>query len=286
MAGSVILTSLSQLQEQRKGFIQISITNFDLSDTTAPEIALGSRLEHGGTVIQFTANEAISGFAGLGAGVCYAYIDGSAYTAAWTATAPVWDTEKQGYYSADGSKRYFLRCVKDAGGNYTQKALYTNVRQMLQTYTGLALNPLANGDQEIRFATDASILWDESEDQIVFNKGIDCNYKIASGGAGTELATFTGSGFGPGFYIKKPIAVYIHTSNTAQYAHGDLQICQNSVWTSILVATPYGGSEYAYGGILVPGYYRLFSYAGSSTVKLYCTGVYGSIGIVVAEIIG
>jgi hypothetical protein len=180
MAGSVILTSLSQLQEQRKGFEALSITNFDTVDTTAPQIALGSRIEIAGSVVQFTANESLVGFAGLGVGVAYAYIDGVALTANWTATAPTWSTEKQAYYDVTGANRYFLRCLKDAGGNYLQKALYTNKRGILRTYTGLALNPGANGDQEIRFATDASILWDESEDEFISDKRFHSALQIGS----------------------------------------------------------------------------------------------------------
>jgi hypothetical protein len=184
MAGSVILTSISQLQEQRKKFEAISITNFDTVDTTAPQIALGSRIEIAGSVVQFTANESLVGFAGLGAGVCYAYIDGVALTANWTATAPIWNTELNGYYDVTGANRYFMRCLKDAGGNYLQKALYTNIRGILRTYTGLALNPGANGDQEIRFATDASILWDESTDRFIFDKQVVANKKaILSSGS-------------------------------------------------------------------------------------------------------
>lgn len=184
MAGSVILTSLSQLQEQRKGFQALSITNFDTVDTTAPEIALGSRIEIAGSVVQFTADESILGFAGLGVGIAYAYIDGSALTANWTATAPTWDAEKQGYYDVTGANRYFMRCEKDAGGNYLHKALYTNIRGVMRTYKGLALNTLIDADQEIRLASDASFKWNEAADQWELDKPLSITGKVIESNAG------------------------------------------------------------------------------------------------------
>jgi hypothetical protein len=281
MAGSVILTSISQLQEQRKGFEAISITNFDTVDTTAPQIALGSRIEIAGSVVQFTANETLLGFAGLGAGVCYAYIDGVALTANWTATAPTWSTEKQGYYDATGANRYFMRCVKDAGGNYLQKALYTNIRGILRTYTGLALNPLANGDQELRFASDASILWDESEDRIVLDKILRSDFEYATN-TGILIATKTDLG-SLDFYIKKPISAfldYVVAAGTLRF-----YIYQFAAWREIFSVAAAATSQ-EFNLQLNPGYYRInFSTThGSNLCKLYSTGVFSRPTIVAAEI--
>jgi hypothetical protein len=277
MAGSVILTSISQLQEQRKGFEAISITNFDTVDTTAPEIALGSRIEIAGSVVQFTANEALLGFAGLGAGVCYAYIAGVALTATWTATAPTWSTEKQGYYDVTGANRYFMRCVKDVGGNYLQKALYTNIRGILRTYTGLALNPLADGDSELRLSSTYALKWNNSLSNIENVKAS----KIIDSGAGTELKSesITGGGIaGTPFYIRKPICCYM-TVTGSNYFYVD--IYQNSGWREIVTQS---SGEYFLN--LLPGYYRFRNYSGTNLIKLFCTGVYGSAIIDAASIIG
>jgi hypothetical protein len=181
MAGSLITIGVTQLQEQRKGFVQISLTDFDL--TSVSQIALGSRIEIAGALIQFTANESMgANWAAMSAGIVYAYIDGVALTSTYTATAPTWNTEKQGWYDVTGANRYYAKFVKDAGALYTQKALYTNRRSIMCLNAGAALNTGADADQELRFASDASILWDESEDAFVPNKRI--------GGAGVRTSAY------------------------------------------------------------------------------------------------
>jgi hypothetical protein len=144
MAGTLITDSLEQLQEQRKGFIQISLTDFDL--TSVSQIALGSRIEISGSVIKFIANESMgTNWAAMSAGIVYAYINGTTYVSTYTETAPVWNTEKQGWYDATGAHRYYAKLVKDAGSLYTQKTLYSNIKNVMYTNDGLANITLIHG---------------------------------------------------------------------------------------------------------------------------------------------
>ena len=171
MAGTSYAIGSDQLAQQRLGYMAISLTNFD--DTLVSEIALGSRLEIAGAVVGFEANESMgANWAAMPQGNVYARIDSVALTSAYTTTAPTWDDELQGWYDATGQYRYYARLYKDAGGNYTQKALYSNIRGVLHTNEGLALNTGANGDQEIRFANDALFSWDEANDRWNFDKGL------------------------------------------------------------------------------------------------------------------
>lgn len=171
MAGTLLSIGTDQLQNQRKGAIAISLTDFDV--TTVSQIAAGSILEIGGAVLLFESDESMgANWAAMAQGVVYAYINGTTYESTYTATAPTWSDEKQGWYDGTGAHRYYARFYKDAGANYTRKALYTNVRGVMTMYDGVAADGLdmrgiSDGDRSIKIASDAEILWDESEDRFI-----------------------------------------------------------------------------------------------------------------------
>lgn len=171
MAGTLLSIGTDQLQNQRKGAIAISLLDFDV--TTVSQIAAGSIIEIGGAVLLFESDESMgANWAAMAQGVVYAYINGVTYESTYTATAPTWSDEKQGWYDATGAHRYYARLYKDAGANYTRKALYTNVRGVMTMYDGTAVDKISladgvNADRQIDFADDASILWDESEDRFI-----------------------------------------------------------------------------------------------------------------------
>lgn len=122
MAGSQIEIVANQIEAQRLGYQAISLTHYD--DTSEPQIAEGSKVEIGGALFEFSANESITGWASI-ANSSDAYIkltvSGSSVTASFTTSAPSWDTAKQGWYS--GSDRYVFYLRKDGSGNYADKAI-------------------------------------------------------------------------------------------------------------------------------------------------------------------
>ena len=183
MAGTTAATGVEQLQGQRKGAMAISLTDFGVA--TVSQIAEGSGLEIAGAWVDFIAAESMgANWAAMAVGDVYARIDSVALTSAYTATAPTWNTELQGYYDATNQYKYYAKLYKDVGANYLQKALYTPIRGIMRIYEGQGLNTGANADQLIRFANDCRMLWDESETRIDIDKDLHLssgNMSIASG---------------------------------------------------------------------------------------------------------
>lgn len=176
MAGITAVTAVEQLQHQRKGAIAISLTDFNA--ITVSQIAEGSGIEIAGAWVDFLAAESMgSNWASMAAGVVYAMIDSVALTSAYTTTAPTWNEELQGWYDATGQYRYYAKLYKDGSSNYTQKAIYTRSRSIMQLNEGAALNVGANADQILRMADDARMLWDESDNVFDFDKGV----RVAAG---------------------------------------------------------------------------------------------------------
>jgi hypothetical protein len=123
MAGSQITVYVNQVIAQRLGWQSLSFTHF--SDTSEPLLAAGSKVEIGGALYEFTADESITGWSGISVSsnvYVKLTVSGASVTAAFTTTAPTWDTAKQGWYS--GSDRYVGGLYKDSGGNYTLKWVY------------------------------------------------------------------------------------------------------------------------------------------------------------------
>lgn len=284
MAGDTLNIGTDQLQNQRKSVIPISVTNFD-SESLEAEIAAGSIIEIGGAVVLFSSDEAIDGWAALAAGICYAYVHGVNLTAHWTATAPTWDNEKQGWYDATGAHRFFMRAVKLAGGEQSQKAIFFS--RSLVMYQGIGLNPLANGDQIIRFATDAAFKWGEAADAFDLSdkKTIMADIEAANIDAAVvtpskldaydyeSTVTLKQVTSNTEFYIKKPIMAYAQSLIGSSF----LEIYQGGSWRTVCSVNTYGLA-------LNPGRYRLIA-TGTYPAGLYCTGVYGLASLVAADIV-
>jgi hypothetical protein len=282
MAGTLITDSLEQLQEQRLNFIALSITN--LREITASEIALGSRIVISGSVIKFTANESMgSNWWVMGTGDVYAYINGTTYLSTYTQTAPVWNTEKQGWYDVTGAHRYYAQLYKNASGEYTQKCVYTSDRDIACGYSGIVLLSENPDYRRIRFYNDAYIIWDEVAQQW----GIEGKVLIHDVNSwhfqdGVLIAEQSGAGVLT-FYLKKPVSGYIiydaNSSNSYFY------IYQNGEYRQIEAFLSGGGDKETYKYQLNPGLYRFLVSGGTGILRLYCTGVFGATESLPAEIV-
>lgn len=122
--------ALSQIEKQRRGYLRLSLTNFD--NLLEPEIAAGGRAEVGDSLFYASGNEPITGWAGIAVSTM-AYIKlvpagttPDTCTAVFTDVAPVWSDSKQGYYGTGAAAihRYIGGLYKDAAGNYAWKWLY------------------------------------------------------------------------------------------------------------------------------------------------------------------
>lgn len=120
--GDKNLSSLmNSTDNQRRGYHAVSLTNW--TNTNAPLISAGSTLEIGGALVEFQSDESISGTPTSGQNN-YIIINSSAFTASWSTVAPVWNDEKQGYYS--GTNRYLEYMVFVSGASYTKYRIADN----------------------------------------------------------------------------------------------------------------------------------------------------------------
>jgi len=129
MAGEQITVAVTQVDEQRRGYMAISLDEW--TSTNEPEITEGSRVEIKNALFKFPANEDIDASAGWGAIAndtqVYGYfvVAGANITCELTTTEPEWDEEFQGWYTAIGStNRFWGGIYKDSGGNYADKFIY------------------------------------------------------------------------------------------------------------------------------------------------------------------
>lgn len=120
--GDVDLTALMDSTDvQRKGYVGLSITNFD--NDSEPAIAIGSKIEVNGALFEFDSEEAIGGAPADGIIYIKTIPAGASITAEFTATAPTWDDSKQGWYGtvASATHRYLpYRMILDTG-DYKEK---------------------------------------------------------------------------------------------------------------------------------------------------------------------
>lgn len=124
MANTIVTQRDTQLEKQRVGLSMLTITNFINDDE--PAIASGSVVEISGSLYSFTANEAITGWAGMSDGLVWIKLvpDGTnPCTAEFTDTAPTWNDAKQGWYDGTGTDRYVARLEKAGASGYTRKLL-------------------------------------------------------------------------------------------------------------------------------------------------------------------
>ena len=127
MAGSQQQTQATQIEQQRLGYNGITLTNFP-DATSAPAIASGSKVEVNTALYFFGSEESISNWASVGsdaAGFIKLTIAGTAVTASFTETAPIWSESKQGYYAtAASTERYIGGLWKATTTVYQDKWLY------------------------------------------------------------------------------------------------------------------------------------------------------------------
>ena len=103
------------LDGQRVGYSALSLSSFD-SDSIAV-IEAGGRVEVGGALYKFASDESISTTdpytsATVADGTVYIVLRlaSGVITASWTATAPVWRADYQGYYKLNTVDRYVGGC--------------------------------------------------------------------------------------------------------------------------------------------------------------------------------
>jgi hypothetical protein len=129
MAGSQVPTSITILNSL-KGFQALSLTEYTTSAAAA--IAAGSIVEIAGAFFQFAADETPTGWTSIATGST-AYIaltaSGTAGSqiveASYTATAPTWRDDHQGWYaSAASSVRVIGSVYKAEATNYGPKYIY------------------------------------------------------------------------------------------------------------------------------------------------------------------
>ena len=136
MANAQISTSLT-IVSSLLGFQAISLTEFATSAQSL--IAAGSKIEIGGAYFTFSGNETpnASSWTAIGTGnVAYITLtpSGSAgsqvLTAAYSGTAPVWSTSKQGWYTTAASiVRYVGGVYKGGATSYCQAFLLDRRQQ-------------------------------------------------------------------------------------------------------------------------------------------------------------
>ncbi len=124
MANAQVTVALTKIDKHIVGHQALSLTNFS-DNVNLPAIAAGGKVDIAGSLFDVTADEAITGWAGI-ANNTQVYImltvSGSSFAASFVTAAPTWDTAKQGWYS--GLNRYIGGLYKDGSGNYTKKFLY------------------------------------------------------------------------------------------------------------------------------------------------------------------
>ena len=116
------------VQLMMEGFMSVSLT--EMESNSEPVIESVSTIIVKGTCYKFAADETITGWAGIGVSTeAYIYVvpNGATCTAIWSATAPAWDSDYQGWYN--GNNRCIGGAYKDGSGNCTKKWLtYSSTR--------------------------------------------------------------------------------------------------------------------------------------------------------------
>ena len=116
------------VQLMMEGFMSVSLTEMETNNQ--PLIESVSTIIVKGTCYKFAADETITGWAGIGVSTeAYIYVvpNAATCTAIWSATAPAWDSDYQGWYN--GNNRCIGGAYKDGSGNCTKKWLtYSSTR--------------------------------------------------------------------------------------------------------------------------------------------------------------
>jgi len=172
-------TELVNLQSQRIGYIAVSLTEWDT--TSIPQMAEGSLIEVLGALAEAQGGDLdVGNLAALADGICYLLVESDGTLSA-SVTAPEWVAAKYGWYDvATGSKRCYGQLLK-AGASYTQKTIYLSEECGIIS-RGIIIGIFADADRVIRFSTDSSIMWDESEDKFLIDKDLSITSDISIGG--------------------------------------------------------------------------------------------------------
>ena len=158
--------ALTRFELGLTGKNSVSLTEW--GTTSEPAMAEGSLLEIGSAIFEAVGGDLdVGDLAALADGIIYLYCadDG---TLSASVTAPTWNDDLSGWY--DGTSRCYGSILK-AGASYTQKTIWKS-RSYGEGYQGLTVALGANGDKEIRFATDAALTWDESENRFYLDKDV------------------------------------------------------------------------------------------------------------------
>jgi hypothetical protein len=121
------------------------LTLTEMTTTTVPEIAAGSRVEVGGAFFKFDSDEAISTTdpvtsTTVADGIVYVMlkpaVDGLTVSAVMTATAPTWSDAKQGWYgtSTYAGYKYIPFCMTKATAAYEGKTIMFSNNGEVQYY--------------------------------------------------------------------------------------------------------------------------------------------------------
>lgn len=133
-------------EKQRKGFIGLSLTNYD--NSSLPAIEAASYLECVGALYGFSSEEAIGG-SPTTANINYIVFDPTPITFSWSITPPTWSPSKNGWYDAGEAKRYVGGCHYVDTPVYTDKWIYRRPEDCRHTRANGSLRPLATKSLEI-----------------------------------------------------------------------------------------------------------------------------------------
>ena len=207
---------ITQVEKQRKGFMAVSLTNYDT--TAASNVASGSVMELSGSFYTFsdTAISLAAGTPSAAQAVYYTVIPaagGTTCTVVMEGTAPTWVDGKQGWYASAASlTRYIGTCDIGTAGVYYNKNLYLGryrERPMLietkikeDVTTGLSANTVTDVDVTGFSFTPTAVLdcsiyaWKSDQDEFDMNEDNVVQTHSLFGGAPTRASNdFTGTEF-------------------------------------------------------------------------------------------
>ncbi len=168
---------LSSVDDQRRGKAQVSLTNYDMGNTTKPQIAGGSIFECSGALYEVTSDTSAN--SPSSDGICHIYFHVSSLTFYMTPSWPVWDDERQGFYHPTSTNDVALPFILDV---IVGSSIYGNKRRIFinNEPNMFSFESGIEDDTWIYFAHDANFYWDESDDVFKYNKGmrIDGDFEI------------------------------------------------------------------------------------------------------------
>ena len=125
-------TAAERIEKMDKGTNRISYTDYADSSVNM-SITTGSYFEMGGAGFHATGDTAVGGTPATG--LCYiaATEATTSATIAWTATAPAWRDDFQGYYATVASNVRILGGCTYSTDNYADKFIYISHDEMIRT---------------------------------------------------------------------------------------------------------------------------------------------------------